>query len=139
MLENNEDTKKNEPTLEGMEPTRNSGPSSKHKIIAALVVAGIVGLVFFRPHHSMKVEVAQTVGQKAEDKLKAKIQDIKDKRAEKASSLQADKDQDAAQRGIVQHDSASSNQNVLKNVDSKEYISVDNLSIKTSEADILLM
>ncbi|HDR9180226.1 TPA: hypothetical protein QDB06_000750 [Burkholderia vietnamiensis] len=139
MLENNEDTKKNEPTLEGMEQHKNAGPSTKHKIIAALVVAGIVGLVFFRPHHSMKVEVAQTVGQKAEDKLKAKIQDIKDKRSEKASSLQADKDQDAAQRGIVQHDAASSNQNVLKNVDSKEYISVDNLSIKTGEADILLM
>ncbi|MCW5156350.1 ankyrin repeat domain-containing protein [Burkholderia cenocepacia] len=111
----------------------------KHKIVGGVIVGAVVLAVasnFIHPFSAKEVAIdtAKGAGKLALEKGKEKLADLKAQHDAKVAANQASQ---VAPGAIVAPDPSSNNN--LKNVESTQFISIDNVPVKSDNADTMLM
>ncbi|MGU4699153.1 ankyrin repeat domain-containing protein [Burkholderia cepacia] len=111
---------------------------TKHKIVGGVIVGAVVLAVasnFIHPFSAKEVAIdtAKGAGKLALEKGKEKLADMKAQHDAKVAANQASQVNATAQA------SDTSSGNNLKNVESEQFISIDNVPVKSDNADTMLM
>lgn len=110
----------------------------KHKIVGGVIVGAVVLAVasnFIHPFSAKEVAIdtAKGAGKLALEKGKEKLADLKAQHEAKVAANQASQVNATAPVGNTSSD------NNLKNVESTQFISIDNVPVKSDNADTMLM